>query len=657
MNILSLFDGISCGRVALERARIPVTTYYASEVDKHAIKVSESNYPDIIRLGDVTKWQTWVINWASINLVLAGSPCQGFSFAGKQLAFDDPRSQLFFVFVNILNHIKRLNPSVKFLLENVRMKQDFIKVINDCLGVEPILINSALVSAQDRKRLYWCNWEVEQPIDKNILLKDILLPVYSEDDLLSSGQLAWWKKNSTYQEQKKYSQIGNNKDKAITLTARMYANWNGNFIEVTDDILPSEKAQQIILEDVSKRKIGYIGTNHSANRVYNIHGKAVTLRSSSGGGAAKMGQYLFACTTPDRLNKGQNGQRFNQGLKFYTLTAQDKHGVLTNGYIRKLSPIECERLQTLADNYTASISKTQRYKCLGNGWTVDVVAHLLKPLTNPLRQSTMLEVNQIYNLEATELIARLADQSVDALITDPPYSSGGATTTARKRDPKNKYQNSEVKDLYPTFSGDFRDQRSQEKWLIHWLTKAWPKLKDGGVVALFTDWRQLPLTAEALQVAGYTWLGVVVWDKTQAARPQLDRYRNQAEYALIARKLIFSPINEPANFLVWGCKGLLDKERGVGVLPGVFTQYLQPKDKKHMTAKPIQLMRELVKITTPGGLIVDPFAGSGTTLAAAKAEGYQFIGGELLPEYVEIAETQIHNIPAFNAPEELPLFR
>lgn len=223
-------------------------------------------------------------------------------------------------------------------------------------------------------------------------------------------------------------------------------------------------------------------------------------------------------------------------------------------------------------------------------------------------------------------------------------------------DPKVKYQQSELRDKYPTFSGDFRDQRSQEKWLIHWLTKAWPKLKDGAIVGLFTDWRQYPLTAEAMQIAGYTWLGVVVWDKTEACRPQMDRFRNQGEYCLIARKLTFKPVTNHPKFLIWGAKGLLNNNRGVGVLPGVFRHYLQPVDKKHMTAKPLPLMRELVKIANPGGLIVDPFAGSGTTLAAAKAEGYQFIGGELLAEYVAAAQEQIAAIQPFNSLENLPLF-
>lgn len=194
MNILSLFDGISCGRVALDRANIPIDNYYASEIDKYATQISRKNYPDIIRLGDIKNWQSWSIDWKSIDLILAGSPCQSFSFAGKQLAFDDPRGQLFFVFVDILKHVQQVNPNVKFLLENVRMKKDHQQVITELLGVESMLINSSLVSAQDRKRLYWFNWDAQQPDDKGILLKDIILPVYSEEYLCTAGWLNRWEK-------------------------------------------------------------------------------------------------------------------------------------------------------------------------------------------------------------------------------------------------------------------------------------------------------------------------------------------------------------------------------------------------------------------------------------------------------------------------------
>ena len=166
MKVLSVFDGISCGMVSLERAGISVDAYYASEIDKNAIAISQKNYPDIIRLGDVTKWREWVIPWAEIDLLIGGSPCQRFSFAGKQLNFDDPRSKLFFEFVDILNHIKKHNPNVKFLLENVKMKAEWQDVISGYLGVKPIRINSALVSAAKRDRLYWANFDVKMPDDK-----------------------------------------------------------------------------------------------------------------------------------------------------------------------------------------------------------------------------------------------------------------------------------------------------------------------------------------------------------------------------------------------------------------------------------------------------------------------------------------------------------
>ena len=150
-NVLSLFDGISCGRVALERAGIEYEKYYASEIDKFPIKVAQKNFPDTIQLGDVKNWREWDIE--KIDLIIGGSPCQGFSFAGKQLNFDDPRSKLFFDFVDIVRHFK---PKY-FILENVVMKQEFQDIITEYMGVKPIMINSSLVSAQKRRRLYWTN--------------------------------------------------------------------------------------------------------------------------------------------------------------------------------------------------------------------------------------------------------------------------------------------------------------------------------------------------------------------------------------------------------------------------------------------------------------------------------------------------------------------
>ena len=421
MNVLSLFDGMSCGQVALERAGIQVNNYYASEIDKHAISITQRNYPNTEQLGSVLGWREWEL--PQIDLLIGGSPCQGFSIAGKQLAFDDPRSKLFFEYVEC---IKKFKPRY-FLLENVRMKKEFLDVITEYMGVEPICINSNLVSAQNRVRYYWTNIpNVTQPDDLGILLKDIIHEG-NPNDALSNGWIDWWKQNAEFQLQKQYSTF--TAEKAGTMTARQYANWNGNFwFEALNKyIVPFDKTLQILDREVQRGKVGYFRSDSQANRVYYIHDKAVTLCGDAGGGAAKMGQYLigavsatgcairnqvagrgveeqlnvrtddksnavvasygdklnltiFGCITPDRVEKRQNGQRFSDGQKFYTLTAQDRHGVLVEGYIRKLSPVECERLQTLPDNYTAGVSDSQRYKMLGNGWTVDVIAHIFKGL-------------------------------------------------------------------------------------------------------------------------------------------------------------------------------------------------------------------------------------------------------------------------------------
>lgn len=182
MKVLSLFDGISCGRVALERAGIPVEAYYASEIDPTAIQISRKNYPDVIQLGDVTKWRSWDLNWSEIDLVIGGSPCQGFSSAGLKLNFDDPRSRLFFEFAAIVDTVRTHNPAALFLLENVKMAKASEAVITDRLRVEPIHINSALCSAQNRNRLYWTNIaNVTTPADRSILLPDILEEVEQEE--------------------------------------------------------------------------------------------------------------------------------------------------------------------------------------------------------------------------------------------------------------------------------------------------------------------------------------------------------------------------------------------------------------------------------------------------------------------------------------------
>ena len=319
INVLSLFDGMSCGQIALNRAGIPYDKYYASEIDKHAIKVTQHNYPDTIQLGSVIDIKGQDL--PKIDLLIGGSPCQGFYFAGKQLNFDDPRSKLFFEFVRLKNEC---NPTY-FLLENVKMKKEYEDIITEYLGVKPIAINSELFSAQDRKRIYWTNINFKAlPTENKLTVEDIL-----EDE-----------------------------------------------VDVKYYIEP--KRSVVICEnEVKKRKIAFIGSNSQGNRIYNIHCKIVCLCGEGGGLGAKTGLYALPCLTPDRLEKRQNGRRFKpSNSKFYTLTAMDKHGILTDNFIRKLTPIECERLQTVPDNYTAIVSNSQRYKMLGNGWTVDVIAHI-----------------------------------------------------------------------------------------------------------------------------------------------------------------------------------------------------------------------------------------------------------------------------------------
>lgn len=179
MNVLSLFDGISAGQLALNRAGINVTNYFSSEIDKYAIQTTQYNFPKTIQLGDVETID--LEGLPKIDLLLAGSPCQGFSISGKQLGFDDPRSRLFYEFVKVLRKIK----PTYFLLENVVMKKDFIKIINESVGVEPVLINSNLVSAQNRKRNYWTNFPIREIEDREIYL-DSILEEFGNPSIISS---------------------------------------------------------------------------------------------------------------------------------------------------------------------------------------------------------------------------------------------------------------------------------------------------------------------------------------------------------------------------------------------------------------------------------------------------------------------------------------
>jgi DNA-cytosine methyltransferase len=354
MNVLSLFDGMSCGYLALQRAGIPITKYYASEIDKYATQVSNNNYPDIDGLGDINNFEngwwhneydysfTNGVGIDNIDLIIGGSPCQGFSFAGKQLAFDDPRSKLFFKFVEILNYYK---PKY-FLLENVRMKKEHQDVISKYLGVEPICINSALVSAQNRVRYYWTNIpNVTQPEDRGIYLKDIIEQGVVDKDKSYCIDANYWKSGDLKQYFEKHRQQlvfqlarGNNKgfikelDKSPTMTSNA---WEHNC------------------------KLAF----HTSERGRRLNKKEGTKRDDKNGVITR-------------------GYEVRPDGKTCALTTVQKDNYLTEDYvIRKLTPVECERLQTLPDNYTQGVSNTQRYKMIGNGWTVDVLAHIFKGLS------------------------------------------------------------------------------------------------------------------------------------------------------------------------------------------------------------------------------------------------------------------------------------
>ena len=395
-NVLSLFDGMSATQIALQRSDITVGKYYASEVDKYAIRVTQANYPNTIQLGSVTEVKADTL--PPIDLLVGGSPCQGFSQAGHKANFNDPRSKLFWEYVRILKEVRVKNPDVFFILENVSMKQEWQDVISEALGVQPIMINSNLVSAQNRKRLYWTNIpNVELPRDRGILLKDIVHEGWYADREKSHPVISSIGRTTAREYiQKNQGQMVHtplvDREKSHCIDANYWKGGNFKsyfekhrrqlvFETVKEYIVPFDETLKILDKEVAEGKVGYFRKDSQANRVYYVHGKAVTLCGDAGGGSAKMGQYLFGCITPDRENKRQNGQRFSEGRKFYTLTAQDKHGILVEGYIRKLTPVECERLQTVPDEYTNHVSNTQRYKMLGNGFTVEVIAHILRGIT------------------------------------------------------------------------------------------------------------------------------------------------------------------------------------------------------------------------------------------------------------------------------------
>ena len=350
MNVLSLFDGMSCGQIALNRAGVKYDKYFASEVDKYAIKVAQANYPHTHHMGDVKQVQKSYFIDDPIDLLMGGSPCQGFSVAGKQLDFNDPRSKLFFEFVRLKESLK---PKY-FLMENVPMKQESQDIISRYLDVKPVMINSSLFSAQNRKRLYWTNIPFDIPTDdKGTILQDIL-----EDGIANEA-------------------MTNQDGKAHCITAR----YNG---AVWWNSIQRKQRTMVQVGEADNIK-GF----DSIKRIYSPNGKAPTLTTMQGGHRepkVAIGRIVNRRLDEHGVRKDNqldlpftNQLEVSDTNKSNCLTTFTKDNVLVNGMQwRKLTPVECERLQTVPDNYTNHVSNSQRYKMLGNGWTIDVIAHILR---------------------------------------------------------------------------------------------------------------------------------------------------------------------------------------------------------------------------------------------------------------------------------------
>lgn len=291
MNTLSLFDGISCGQVALKKCGIKITNYFASEIDKHAIKVTQHNHPKTIQIGDVTKVKG--ADLPNIDLLIGGSPCQGFSQAGKKLNFDDPRSKLFFEYVRILEETK---PKY-FLYENVVPKsKEVIEIISEYLGVQPKLLNSNLKSCQDRKRLYWANFEITTPDDDGILLKDI--------------------------------------------------------VGFTSEI-PTKEETIFDIKNWTRREFDVSISKNGRVRPHRLD--------------------------PKKSGISEIGTLTNPNDKCTTITASHAPRTYKTPFeIYELNRYECEQVQGLPIGYTNTISKRQAKKAIGNGWTVQIIEHIIR---------------------------------------------------------------------------------------------------------------------------------------------------------------------------------------------------------------------------------------------------------------------------------------
>ena len=384
MKVLSLFDGISCGRLALERAGLPVECYDAFEIDKYAVTVSKSNYPGIFHHGDVFDGD--FTKFKGYDLLLGGSPCTYWSIArkGRETTSDGMGFKLFMEYVRALHE----SGCRYFLYENnYSIHQNIKDEISRYLGVEPVMINSALLSAQNRKRCYWTNIpNVTQPDDLGIMLADILengVPWQDKSYCMTSSYNGAVLYNTLERKQRTmiaipidtidgkshtipatyyktgenpFSSFGSERGKQRVAVPVIAAAQRGRYIDggkTEQHIEVREDGKSNCLTTVQKNtlvcapvRVGQVGKGGQGQRIYSVRGKSVTLSANGGGQGAKTGLYKIDLPDGDYI-------------------------------IRKLTPVEAERLQTLPDNYTAGISNTQRYKCIGNGWTVDVIAHIL----------------------------------------------------------------------------------------------------------------------------------------------------------------------------------------------------------------------------------------------------------------------------------------
>ena len=390
MKVLSLFDGMSCGRIALDQLGISLETYYASEIDKYAMQVSQNNYPDIIQLGDVLTWKEWDIDWASIDLVTGGFPCQAWSLAGKQLGDKDERGKMFWVMLDIMQNVLKHNPNAYYLMENVRMKKEFEEYItthaeNALPNVHKYKINSALVSAQNRVRYYWTNIPgIQQPEDKGIVLRDIL-DIETNENYIETHNTpkqvgvayhengkplpSWGGTNKVYGQHGKSPTVmaaagmgGNREPKVVVQSYREVRTDEAKTMRKMVRQQTGKDFTPFRAKELKPREDGKVGTvTPNLNRdhtisIKNLPDKADVLKANY----YKSGRANF------ENDKTKGGKFSATGIQNENLTW------------RKLTPLECERLQTVPDNYTEGVSNTQRYKMLGNGWTVEVIKHILE---------------------------------------------------------------------------------------------------------------------------------------------------------------------------------------------------------------------------------------------------------------------------------------